>query len=56
MSQLLNETFQRHLKKLHKDLLIEIEDPNVNKNVDVSTDVLSPWGVSISQSPNHLLP
>ena len=42
MSQLLNETFQRHLKKLHKDLLIEIEDPNVNKNVDVSTDVLSP--------------
>ena len=42
MSQLLNETFQRHLKKLHKDLLIEIEDPNVNKNVDVSADELSP--------------
>jgi len=42
MSKLLNETFQRHLKKLHKDLLIEIEDPNVNKNVDVSADELSP--------------
>jgi len=39
-NDILNETFQRHLKKLHKDLLIEIENVPTATD-DLSSDVLN---------------
>ncbi len=42
MSDKLNETFQKHLKRLQKDLLIESEDTQSTSIDNLSSDVINP--------------